>query len=583
MRGLVTWLAAVAAVCAHAVESPLGTNPKNYVFAPFDDSAESSDRGGTNGVNALLQGYVMGPNASYRVIRAEDVAYMAEAVAERAAYLNGWKQPRTYTNSLGQARKSVYSRSNIDLQLVNRGEPRGPSLSVNPGGSFLSDKYGDKLPTGYFASDPFRDGLTFSFRQSQWSFKKVHWYSYTNHVEIVTTNEYIATRGKNTERDDWPDIQNDKGESRETTRRKYPPEILAMEEKDFWPSNSLVEKVCTGIPVNSYLKAYAQALWPEKALEPVNWDNGDAFIPSDDDRQWWMIGRRSSLHPDWQAVRGLYRAFAACKCLVHATEIDHYTNVITKTERPATEMQGVRWNADSQQYETYVYGEPAEDPIISTNRYVEAGLRGQAFRSLGKYGEDGNEQWLESYGSSYASTTTKGGKMLLSFPFSGWMLQPRADKPAVIDSAAIDVVLVGEFSISDQTYIQYRSSATTNPPPSGVVTNMGFAYRMPATIEQSGGAASPLSDATNLFLCVEVDKIGLSGIAKQLCNATGAQFIDSDWGYSKVPDPTQQYQTSRGYSWHLSIGAIGIAGSRHCMVMFPKFGTDIPYQEGGTD
>ena len=83
MRELVTWLAAVAAVCAHAVESPLGTNPENYVFAPFDDSAESSDRGGTNGVNALLQGYVMGPNASYRVIRAEDVAYMAEAIAVR--------------------------------------------------------------------------------------------------------------------------------------------------------------------------------------------------------------------------------------------------------------------------------------------------------------------------------------------------------------------------------------------------------------------------------------------------------------------------------------------------------------------
>ena len=575
MRELVTWLMAVAAVCAHAVTSPLGTNPENYVFAPFDDSAESSDRGGTNGVKALLQGYVMGPNASYRVIRAEDVAYMAEAVAERAAYLNGWKQPRTYTNSLGQARKSVYSRSNIDLQLVNRSEPRGPSLEVYPGSSFSSMSWWEDLPTGYFASDPFRDGLTFCFYPDGGSFKKARWYFYTNHVETVKTNKYIATRETNTKRDDWPDIQDDKGEEREVSRLKYPPAILASQEKTFWPSNSLVEKICTGVPVNSYLKAYVKALWPEKALEQVNWDDGDAFVPNYNDAQWWMIGHRSSPRPDWQVVRGLYRAFAACKCLVHEVRLNSLTNVITKTEHPATDAQGVRYNADSQQYETYDDSQPAKDPSpVSTNQQVHAEFSGSVRRRLGRY----NDQWLESYDSQYSSTTTEGGKALLRFPFSGWMLRPRAKKPAVIDSAAIDVVLIGSFSIEDLTIISYYDVHEEDPPPSGVVTNMFFAYRMPATIEQEGGATTSTSDATNLFLCVEIDTVDLSGIAGRLCEAAGVPFIDNNWDHTEAPSPTQDYGTERHYSWQ-----IHVLGSRPYMITFPKFGTDIPYQEGGTD
>lgn len=576
MRGLVTWLAAVAAICVHAVESPLGTDPENYVFAPFDDSAESSDRGGTNGVNALLQGYVMGPNASYRVIRAEDVAYMAEAIAERAAYLNGWKQPRTYTNRLGQVRKSVYDDSNLRLQLINRDEPRGPDLTVYPGSSF-STASELELPFGYFASYPFRSGLTPYFKgdwQSDSNYlKRVHWYHYTNHVETVKTNKYFATQETNTERDDWPDIQNDEGGSIETTRIRYPPAILIAQETTFWPTHSLAKEVCIGIPVNSYLKAYVQALWPEKALEQVNWDDGDAFVPNYNDEQWWMIGSRSSPRPDWRTVRGMYRAFAACKCLVNIVDHDSYTNVVVTVEFPATDDQRVRWNGDSQQYETYDYSQPAKDPIVYTNDMVEARFSGTAERQLDKY----DEQWLESYSSSYQFTTVAGGKKLLGFPFSGWMLRPRAEKPAVIDSAAVDVVLVGEFSITDLTYAQYQSS--TNRLPSGVDTNMYFTYRTSATIEPKGGAITSLSDATDLVLCVGMDALNLPGLAAQLCIAAGAPFIGSDWNHSKAPDPTQQYSTFRRYSWGIRF----FDGNFSRMVTFPKFGTDIPYQEGGTD
>ena len=582
MKRLVMWSAVMAAVYAHAVTSPLGTDPENYVFAPFDDAIESSDRGGTNGVKVLLQGYVMGPNASYRVIRAEDIAYMAEAIAERAAYLNGWNVPRTYTNRQGQIRKTMYDGSNTGLQLISNGEPRGPDLSVNPGSSFstASDR---ALPTGYFASNPFQGGLTHHFIRYGSSldldyYKKVHWYYYTNTYEIVTTNVYYPTYETNTKRDDWPKIQNDKGGTYESSTSKRSPAMLASLERSFWPTHSLAERVCSGIPVNSYLKAVVQALWPEEALEPVNWDDGDAFVPGYDSEQWWTIGFRSNPRPDWQMVRGLYRAFAACKYLVNAVGHDSYTNVIVTSESPATDVQSVRWNSDKQRYETYDNSQPARDPTVYTNQQVGAMFFGSATRSLGKHGE----QWLESYSASYSLKTTAGGKKLLSFPFSGWLLKPRANKQAVIDRT-VDVMLIGEFNISDQTYIYYRASANTeDPPPTGVVTNMYFAYRTTARIGRKGDdSATDLTDATDLVLYIDMDDLNLSGssgLAARLCEAAGAPFINSGWDHSEAPSPAQQYRTLRSYYWNISF-----LDSAHRMVTTPKFGTDIPYQEGGVD
>ena len=603
MRRFVAWLAAVVAVCTYAVTSPLGTDPENYVFAPFDDAINSSDRGGTNGVKVLLQGYVMGPNATYRVIRAEDVAYMAEAIAERAAYLNGWNQPRTYTNHLGQVRKTVYDSSNKYLQLIGYTEPYGPSLSVYPGGSFSTSSE-LQLPSGYFASDPFQGGLTSYFRGYYGSgsdldyYKKVHWYYYTNYFETVTITEYHPTRETNTERDDWPDIQNDEGRTYESSKWKRSPAVLASLEESFWPTHSLAEKVCNGIPVNSYLKAVVQALWPEKALEQVDWDNGDAFIPNYNNEQWWTIGFRTRPRPDWRMVRGLYRAFAACQCLVNVVGHDSYTNVIVRYEYPATDDQSVRWNTGSGLYETYDSSQPARGSSEYTNQWVGASFSGSASRSLNEYGEG---QWLESYSASCNPKTVTGGRKLLGFPFSGWMLKPRAKRPEVIDRSSVDVVLVGEFSISDQTYVYYHSS--TNPPPSGVYTNMYFAYRTSAKVERksklsSGGAegedseddegdadTTAFEDATDLVLCFDMDDLDLPGLAAQLCSAAGAPFIDSGWDHSKAPGPSRRYSTYRSYSWSISFidpttpGAIPL----HRMVTFPKFGTVIPYSGGVTD
>lgn len=578
MRRLVMWPAVMAAVCAHAATSPLGTDPENYVFAPFDDSIESSDRGGTNGVKVLLQGYVMGPNATYRVIRAEDIAYMAEAIAERAVYQRGWNQSRTYTDRQGVVRKTVYSDSNLGLRLICYGEPRGPSLSVSPGGSFSTSSEAE-LPTGYFASDPFQGGLTHYFRYygSRLDldyYKKVHWYYYTNYSEIVTADKYFPTRETNTVRDDWPSIQNDEGGTYESTRLKRYPAILVSLEQPLWPTHSLAERVCIGTPVNSYLKAVTQALWPEKALEPVDWGNGDAFVPGYNSEQWWTVGFRTNPRPDWRMVRGLYRAFAACKYLVNAVGHDSYTNVIMKLEHPATDEQGVRWNRDAERYETYDKSQPAMDPTVYTNRLDRVAFSGVASRDLGAYGG----QWLETYTAFHYPTTAAGGKKLLSFPFSGWLLKPRANKPAVIGST-VDVVLVGEFSVADQTYITYHTSGE-NPPPTGVVTNMYFAYRTSATIGRKGDVdATDLADATDLILYLKVDDLDLPGLAAQLCGAAGAPFINGgDWDHSKAPGPTQRYSTVRTYNWSISF-----LDSLHRMITSPKFGTDIPYQEGGVD
>jgi len=586
MRRLVTWLAAMATVCMYAVTSPLGTDPENYVFAPFDDAIDSSDRGGTNGVKVLLQGYVMGPNATYRVIRAEDVAYMAEAIAEREAYQNGWNQTRTYTNRLGQLRKRMYSSANVSLQLIHYGEPSAPELSVRPGGSFSTSSE-MALPSGYFASDPFHEGLTPYFkRYGSWSdpdyYKKVRWYYYTNYTEIVTTTEYLPTWETNTERDDWPDIQNDKGRTYESTKWKRSPAVLASLEESFWPTHSLAEKVCTGTPVNSYLKAVVQALWPEKALEQVNWDDGDAFIPNYNREQWWVIGFRTNPRPDWRMVRGLYRAFAACKCLVNVVGHDSYTNVIMKYEYPATDSQGVQYNTDAGRYETYDRSQPARAPAVYTNQWIAAGFSGQASRSLNEYDEG---QWLESYDASCFPQTITGGKKLLGFPFSGWMLKPRAKRPEVIDGSSVDVVLVGEFSISDRTYIYYRDPDVTNPPPSGVDTNMYFAYRTSATVERKNSDATAFEDATDLVLALDMDDLNLPGLAAQLCSAAGAPYIDSGWSHVRAPSPSQRYDTYRSYFWSISFidptapGAVPF----HRMVTFPKFGTVIPYDGGGTD
>ena len=586
MKRFVTWLTVAVAVCTYAVTSPLGTDPENYVFAPFDDAIGSSDRGGTNGVKVLLQGYVMGPNATYRVIRAEDVAYMAEAIAEREAYQNGWNQTRTYTNRLGQLRKRMYSSANVSLQLIHYGEPSAPRLSVSPGGSFSTSSE-IALPSGYFASDPFQGGLTPYFRwYGSWSdldyLKKVRWYYYTNYTETVTTTEYLPTWETNTERDDWPDIQNDKGETYESTKWKRSPAVLASLEESFWPTHSLAEKVCIGTPVNSYLKAVVQALWPERALEQVNWDDGDAFIPNYNSERWWVIGFRTNPRPDWRMVRGLYRAFAACKCLVNVVGHDSYTNVIMKYEYPATDSQGVQYNSDTGRYETYDRSQPARDPSVYTNQWIAAGFSGWASRYLGEYDEG---QWLESYDASCSPQTITGGKKLLGFPFSGWMLQPRANKQEVIDKASVDVILVGEFSVRNLTYIYYRDPDVTNPPPSGVDTNMYFAYRTSAKVERKNSDATAFEDATDLVLVLKMDDLNLPGLAAQLCSAAGAPYIDSGWTHSEAPAPTQRYSVYRDYSWHIefidptSPGAVPL----HRMVTFPKFGTDIPYSGGGTD
>ena len=129
----------------------------------------------------------------------------------------------------------------------------------------------------------------------------------------------------------------------------------------------------------------------------------------------------------------------------------------------------------------------------------------------------------------------------------------------------------------DLTYTQYQSS--TNRLSSSVDTNMYFTYHMSATIEPKGGAITSLSDATDLVLCVGMDALDLPGLAARLCIAAGAPFIGSDWDHSKAPDPTQQYSTLRRYSWGIRL----LDGGFSRMITFPKFGTDIPYQEGGTD
>jgi hypothetical protein len=168
--------------------------------------------------------------------------------------------------------------------------------------------------------------------------------------------------------------------------------------------------------------------------------------------------------------------------------------------------------------------------------------------------------------------------MLLSFPFSGWVLKPRANKPAVIDNS-VDVVLVGSFRVSDLTYINYRAPSAEDPPPTGVETNMYFAYRMSAKVGRKvDDSAAVHADATDLVLYIDMGDLDLSGLASKLCEAAGVQFIDSAWNHSKAPSPTQQYRTYRTYAWSISI-----LDSGHRMVTSPKFGTDLPYQEGGVD
>lgn len=67
-----------------AVTSPLGSW-RDYIFAPLNPS---------NGAS-IVQGSVMGRGGGYRQVRAEDLAFLNEAVSERMAVMSGYWYPQT--------------------------------------------------------------------------------------------------------------------------------------------------------------------------------------------------------------------------------------------------------------------------------------------------------------------------------------------------------------------------------------------------------------------------------------------------------------------------------------------------------
>ena len=81
----------IVAALIFAALSPL-TSPSDYVFAPFANVSNAA---------AFIKGEIMGKDADYKSIRAEDLAFLQEAWCERAALALGrWSEQKNATESI---------------------------------------------------------------------------------------------------------------------------------------------------------------------------------------------------------------------------------------------------------------------------------------------------------------------------------------------------------------------------------------------------------------------------------------------------------------------------------------------------
>ena len=81
----------IVAALIFASASPLAS-PSDYVFAPFANVSNAA---------AFIKGEIMGNDADYKTIRAEDLAFLQEAWCERAALAQGdWSEQTNKTESI---------------------------------------------------------------------------------------------------------------------------------------------------------------------------------------------------------------------------------------------------------------------------------------------------------------------------------------------------------------------------------------------------------------------------------------------------------------------------------------------------
>ncbi len=157
----------IASAILFAALSPLAS-PSGYVFAPFTNNANAA---------AFIKGEIMGADADYVAIRAEDLAFLQEAFCERAALASGtWSAQTNATESLK----------------INE----WTGWSVNPDSGF--SKYINSsagLPSGKFMCE-YNKPIT-NITEYSWNT--------TNIIDrTVTATTNWVSGGTNTFRADWP-------------------------------------------------------------------------------------------------------------------------------------------------------------------------------------------------------------------------------------------------------------------------------------------------------------------------------------------------------------------------------------------
>lgn len=159
----------ILAAITFAAASPLAS-PSDYVFAPFADESNAV---------AFIKGEIMGADADYRSIRAEDLAFLHEAMCERAALANGsWP---TVTNATGGLKTGDWTGFSVYLGI-------GDSKYLQPG---------TELPSGMFLCD-YGKAVT-NVIESSWTTTNVIG------MTISATTNWVHG-GTNTFRADWPPL-----------------------------------------------------------------------------------------------------------------------------------------------------------------------------------------------------------------------------------------------------------------------------------------------------------------------------------------------------------------------------------------
>ena len=158
----------IAVAILFAAVSPLAS-PSDYVFAPFTNNENAA---------AFIKGEIMGADADYVAIRAEDFAFLQEAFAERAALANG-----SWATTTSNATESL-----------KIGDWHG--WFINPNGGLWKYLQSDSgLPSGRFMCDYYKAVTNVS------SFS---WLTMNVIGRTVTATTNWVYGGTNSFRADWP-------------------------------------------------------------------------------------------------------------------------------------------------------------------------------------------------------------------------------------------------------------------------------------------------------------------------------------------------------------------------------------------